>query len=245
MAAGKKLRYRFYREHKYLSFAVSELERTIAKVDFTSLGQVVELRQRFEGLMALMSGHAEHEDKAIHPLLKVKSPKVYETIEREHERHAKAIQNLKVALDKIDPAGEESDVVITQGYQFYLSFRKFVGINLEHLDHEETVIMPEIHKHYTDQELKELVEFKTYKIMTVDEMVNMLRILFPAMNLQDKEAFLRDIQESEPVKFSKAWPRVSLDISEREKAELIRKLDIQLSSSSSLLNTEEAKPCRE
>lgn len=34
------LRYRFYREHKYLSYQVSKLEGFIARVDFTDVAQV-------------------------------------------------------------------------------------------------------------------------------------------------------------------------------------------------------------
>jgi hemerythrin-like domain-containing protein len=226
------LRYRFYREHKYLSYEVSKLEGFIARVDFTDAEQVKALKQRFEWFMDLMQGHADHEDNAIHPLLKDKNPQMYEDIALDHKALFGFIERLKVALDRIDPRKAESVDLINQGYQFYLSFRKFVGINLEHLDHEETVIMPEIQKHYTDRELKELVEFKTYKIMTSDEMIDMMQELFPQMNLQDKEALLRDIQESEFEKFLQAWNGIALKIDEKERMELIKQLDIKAPSCS-------------
>lgn len=228
--AASALRYRFYREHKYLSYEISKLERFIARVNFTDVAQVKSLKQKFEGFMDLMQGHAEHEDNAIHSLLKDKNPKMYEGITLDHKALFEFIERLKVALDRIDLQKGESVDLINQGYRFYLSFRKFVGINLEHLDHEETVIMPEIQKHYTDRELKELVEFKTYKVMTPDEMINMMQELFPQMNLQDKEALLRDIQESELEKFLQAWNGVAPKIDERDRMELMKQLDIKAPS---------------
>ena len=226
------LRYRFYREHKYLSYEVSKLEGFIARVNFTDVAQVTVLKQKFEGFMDLMQGHADHEDNAIHPLLRDKNPQMYEDIALAHRAHFEFIEKLRVALERIDPQKNESADLISQGYQFYLSFRSFVGINLKHLDHEETVLMPEIQKHYTDRELKELVEFKTYKVMTPDEMVYMMQELFPQMNLQDKEALLRDIQESEFEKFLQAWNGIAPEINERDRVELIRKLDIKVPSGS-------------
>lgn len=226
------LRYRFYREHKYLSNEISKLEGFIARVNFTDVEQVQVLKQRFAEFMDLMKGHAEHEDNAIHPLLKDKNPQMYESIALDHKAHFEFLEKLKLALDTIDPQRNASVDVINQGYQFYLSFRKFVGINLEHLNHEETVIMPEIQKYYTDRELKELVEFKTYKIMTSDEMIDMILELFPQMNLQDKEALLRDMQESEFEKFLQAWNGIAPAINGRDRVELMRMLDIKVPSKS-------------
>lgn len=221
------LRYRFYREHKYLSNEISKLEGFIARVNFTDVEQVQTLKQRFEEFMDLMEGHADHEDNAIHTLLKDKNPKMYESITLDHKAHFEFLDKLKFSLDRIDPKSNADVDMISEGYQFYLAFRKFVGMNLEHLNHEETIIMPEIHKHYTDRELKELVEFKTYKVMTSDEMIGMMRELFPQMNLQDKEALLKDIQESEFEKFIQAWNGIVSEINERDRVELIRKLAIQ------------------
>jgi hypothetical protein len=77
-----------------------------------------------------------------------------------------------------------------------------VGENLLHLHEEETKILPELQRLYTDEELR-CVEDATYKIMTCEQMIDMLRILFPHMNALDKESFLEDIKLSQPEKFEK------------------------------------------
>lgn len=86
-------------------------------------------------------------------------------------------------------------------------YRKFVGDNLLHLHQEETLILPELHRLYTDEELKK-VEAKTYAIMTVEELVEMMEHLFPHFNPQDRYAFLQDIKDCQPDKFALAWQEI-------------------------------------
>ncbi len=93
---------------------------------------------------------------------------------------------------------------IEAGYQFYLVYRKFVGDNILHLHEEETKLLPELQRLCTDEELR-AIEHPIYDLMTVDEMVEMLQVLFPHMNFSDKCAFLTDIKLAEPQKFLQLW----------------------------------------
>lgn len=219
-------RYRLYREHKFVSIQVSDLERFIAKIDFTDPKQIAEVKSQLDGIIGLMENHAKHEDERIHPLLKKKAPALIEKIESEHRDHKPIFDDLKKRLIEIESAKEE-DRKIELGYQFYLAYRKFVAINLAHLDEEENVIMPEIQKHYTDQEIREAVDFPVYGIMSAEDMVGMVTVLFPTMNIDDKKAFLRDLNDSQPAKFREAWPKIAPILDEGERAKLIANLDIQ------------------
>ena len=93
------------------------------------------------------------------------------------------------------------------GYQLYLAFRKFSGENLLHLHEEETVILPELQRLYSDEELS-TVEFATYNIMSADDLVEMLAVLFPHMDANDKKVFLLDIKACDPTKFAVVWSRI-------------------------------------
>jgi len=86
------------------------------------------------------------------------------------------------------------------GYTLYLTYRKFAADNLIHLHEEETKILPELQRLYTDDELRQ-VEAPTYEKMTPEEMIGMMQALFPHMNPSDKSAFLSDIQKLQPEKF--------------------------------------------
>ncbi len=194
-------RYKFYREHKYVSFALSDLEKKVAKADFCQKEEIEQIALEFKGVIEMLQGHAEYEDRALHTLLKAKNSPVYKSVEADHAAYGGMLENLEKLLNEaLEAEGEE--LQIEAGYRFYLHLRKFVGDNLIHLHEEETIILPELQRLYSDGELKK-VEAATYKIMTVEELAHMLRVLFPHMNPSDRKAFLSDIRECEPEKFAR------------------------------------------
>ena len=219
------MRYKFYREHKYVSFALSELERLIARTDFRSPTQVEKIGEEFASLAQILEGHAHYENERLHELLRKKGSKIHLDIEGDHEQQNDLLQQLESLLKKLlEPQEEEQQ--IEWGYQFYLSYRKFVADNLTHLHEEETIILPELQRLYTDEELRE-VEFQTYQLMTPEQMVDMMEILFPHINPTDRKAFLTDIKACQPEKFSTAWSQIQSKIPLEEQGELTNLLLLQ------------------
>ena len=196
-------RYQFYREHKYVSFVLNDLERLVAKTDFRIPAQVEKIEEEFNSMVQLLRSHAEYEDSKLHPLLQKKGSSIFQEAQEDHEHHDILFQTLQRLLEQIKTAPEEQ-LQIALGYQFYLNFRKFVGENLQHLHEEETRILPELQRLYSDDELRS-VEAETYKQMTVEELIHMLQVLFPHFNSSDRHAFLSDIQEVAPEKFPCVW----------------------------------------
>jgi chaperonin cofactor prefoldin len=218
------MRYKFYREHKYVSFRFDELERLIAKTDFRRDEELNKIKQAFEELIGLLAAHAHYEDTALHVLLKQKNSEVYKHIEEDHEHLDEQITSLRNLLAKIGEACTENGKV-EAGYQFYLWFRKFSGDNLLHLHEEETIILPELQWLYSDEELKK-VEAATYNIMTTDQLIHMMQELFPQMNPSDWEAFLTDIRDAVPAKFVEAWNGIKLIMTLDQQKYFIKKLNI-------------------
>lgn len=196
-------RYQFYREHKYVSFALNDLERKVAQADFRDPEQTQKIAEEFNGVVEMLEGHAAYENEKLHVLLEKKGSDVFKHAEEDHLHYAKTIENLKLLLGKIADTSDAEER-IECGYQFYLAFRKFVGENLLHLHEEETQILPELQRLYSDEELR-AIEFQTYEIMTPAQLVEMLELLFPRMNPVDKQAFLKDIKDSQPEKFIEVW----------------------------------------
>ena len=87
------------------------------------------------------------------------------------------------------------------------------------------MILPELQRLYTDEELRQ-VEARTYAEMTPEDMVGMMRVLFPHMNPSDRLAFLSDIQSLQPEKFSAAWQGIAPKIEKDEKASLMQQLQL-------------------
>lgn len=223
-------RYRLYREHKFLRAILSDLENRIARADFTDLSQVLEIKNKLEDIFGIMEGHAKHENEIIHVLLRVKGSPMVDAIEADHKNHKAKFEALRVMLSEIlniREAGNEVEL-IAKGYEFYIAYRKFIAFDLQHINEEETVIMPELQKYYSDEELKEKIDFPVYEQMSSDDMIEMMVVLFPHMNIDDKEHFLSDLQESQPTKFLEAWKGITPRINVIERSALAEKLQLEV-----------------
>lgn len=216
-------RYQFYREHKYVSFVLNDLERLIAKTDFRNSSQVEKIETEFQDMVQMLHGHAEYEDTKLHPLLEEKGSSIFQEAQKDHEDHDAVFQYLQLLLDQIKAAADEHQQ-IGLGYQFYLNYRKFVGENLHHLHEEETQILPELQRLYNDDELR-TVEAETYRQMSVGELIHMMQVLFPHFNPSDRQAFLDDIQQAVPEKFIPIWEVIKESIDLDEQSHLMHFLE--------------------
>lgn len=212
------MRYRFYREHKFVSAALNDLERLIARADFCSTKDLTEVQRAFSATTQMLKQHADYENARIHQLLRSKNSGLYQALEHEHAKQEKDILALAMLLDAIErePAGEER---IEKGYVLYLAYRKFVAENLLHLHEEETVLLPELQRLYSDQELAAVSNI-AYEQMMPKHMVEMVKGLFPYMNKYDRRAFLSNMQVQQPQKFAEAWPAISPLLKNEEQSEL-------------------------
>jgi hypothetical protein len=60
------------------------------------------------------------------------------------------------------------------------------------------------------------IEHPIYNVMTVEEMIEMVQVLFPHMNFSDKCAFLVDIKLAEPQKFLQLWDKANYFLAAEE-----------------------------
>jgi hemerythrin-like domain-containing protein len=192
-------RYRFYREHKFLTFLLFELERMIAKSDFRNQSEINQIKESLLSLGAIMAGHAAFENRAIHTLLCNKGSTAHQAIEAEHENHDFKYNELQQMIDRIF-ANSNAIQREESGYQFYLQFRHFVSLHLSHFHQEETVIMPLLQQLYSDEQLR-LVEFNTFNHMTPVQMTDMITVLSPHMNPSDRAFFIGELKTAEPLKW--------------------------------------------
>jgi hypothetical protein len=229
-SADKKdnlMRYKFYREHKYVSHCLNTLERLIAKTDFTILEELKHVQNEFDKLKQMLEGHAQYENDCLHPLLTEKQSSVPAHILTEHQNLDKEFEAIQAKINIISTSVTQEEK-IEAGYQLYIRFRQFVGENLIHLHEEETLILPELQRLYTDDELR-AVEFRNYNQMSAEDLISMMEELFPQMNPSDRIVFLDDIKVCDPVKFEVLWEGIQSKIAAKERADIIRKLNIQYS----------------
>ena len=195
------MRYQFYREHKYVSSSLNDLERLIARTDFCDSTALAAVSSSFEALSEMLKGHAYYENERLHALLKQKNSPVstYAHIEEDHVEQDRQLLEIEQLIREISLEPTDTKK-IERGYHLYLTYRKFVSDNLAHLHEEETQILPALQKLYSDAELQQ-VEASSYREMTPEQMIEMINVLFPHMNKHDQQAFLSDIRTLEPEKF--------------------------------------------
>lgn len=216
------MRYQFYREHKYVSAALNNVERLIAKTDFCKLEEVVSVYEAFQELKEMLQGHAEYENERLHTLLKNRNSVVYAHVEEDHAQQDAQLQEIQNLIEDVAEATSDQEKTFA-GYKLYLTYRKFVAENLLHLHEEETVILPELQRLYTDEELRQ-VEAQSYAEMSSENMVEMMQVLFPHMNSADRFAILSDIQSLQPEKFAAAWQGIAPTIEKNEQMQLTKQL---------------------
>jgi iron-sulfur cluster repair protein YtfE (RIC family) len=210
--------YRLYREHKFVTFTLFQLEQLIAKTDFCSDAQVETVLRGLNDLTNMMIGHAEHEEAAIHPLLANKGSTSHHIVEADHKEHEETLQMLIVEASVVGDIPDPIECTET-AYHFYLNYRLFVSEVLQHLYYEETQLLPELQRLYSAEELRN-IEAPTYNEMAPEHMVDMINVLFPHMNVDDKQSFLNDIQKLEPEKFQVVWEAIAPQFNDFERKAL-------------------------
>jgi hypothetical protein len=214
------MRYKFYREHKFISATLNDVAESIARADFSSDADTKEVLIKFEALRAILGAHTHYEDVVLHKLLREKNSTVQAPAEADHQHYkallATFVQDLQAILASTDSAQR-----IDQGDAFYLSFRKFASDNLRHLCEEEEIILPELRRLYSNKELCK-VECSPYE--SNEQIASLMKNHFPHMNPNDREAFLTDIKACDPAKFAVAWESIQATLEPSERANLTKKL---------------------
>ncbi len=216
-----KNRYRLYREHKYIFYVFSELLRLASTLDLSITESLVKFKNELKKLELLLQSHAEYEEGRIHLILKNKNSALFNEAEHQHQDQKLYFEKIKEKINLIDEAKENEPHFLS--YEIYLDLRNFFSENLNHFDYEERIIMPELQRLLSDDEIREIDQI-SYRQMLPEQMVDMMEVLFPHMNCEDRFTFLNDIKDCEPKKFELAWNGIDSLFDENEKNNLMKLL---------------------
>lgn len=221
-------RYCFYRVHKFMSALLSDFEQKVAVADFTNAEDVTKITKGFSEIKKFVFDHAKYEDNTLHQPLRDHKSKVHEIIEKEHHDYSAIFEKMESVLQDIQNSQNDINRCKQKGYEFYLEYRNFCGINLQHLYEEETLVLPELQQLCSDEEMRK-VGTGIYNIINSEQIFGMLKASFPKFNYWDKEAFLLDIKLSQPDKFSEIWPKIEEIVSAEDMDRLRNFLDMPAS----------------
>jgi hypothetical protein len=195
-----------YRDiHKGIRSEMFAAVTTAGCLDPADVPGAADLAARVEGLVRLLREHAEHEDRAIQPLLEQHLPDLAARIADDHERIERRLDEL-VDLARI--AGRAAVDGRGRLHRLYVELASFTGAYLEHQDVEERVVMPALDE-AVGVEAVGGIHAAIIAAIPPEEMARSLSVMMPAMNIDDRSELLGGMQAGAPPEaFAAVWDLV-------------------------------------
>lgn len=215
------MRKNFYSHvHRFMRQFLADFGATLAKTDFSDAEQTASLKKNFADFVKLSDLHAAHEDKIYHPLIQEKDPTLFQQMESEHKALDEKLKLLSEKLDCAMEVGLSEEEQHARGEQCYLDYTAYMIEYFTHLLQEELILMPTLQTHYSDDHLR-AVTLNTYNRMSPEQIIGMLKGLYPHLNRYQKQVFLDDIYAGFPEKFAKVFPEILKDVTNTRERQLI------------------------
>ena len=172
----------------------------------------------------LLTGHAEHEDAAIQPVLEARLPDLAERIEVDH-------LTLEARMDElVEMATEAASLTVadpgSKMHRIYLALGSFTSDYLRHQDVEERVVMPSLEAAVGVPEVLTIHQ-AILAGMPPEEMAKGLAVMIPAMNIDDRTTLLGGMRAGAPAEvFNGVWSLVGSVLDPDDFRSLARRLDL-------------------
>ena len=182
--------------HKGIRLALSDLLVRLGQADFADEAAARELLGALRRQLVLSAGHLHHEEVEIHGALEARAPGATLTLEADHDHHRRAFETLEAAIAGVEaaPAAERA----APARQLYLAFSQFAAADFAHMAEEELVVLPLLHRLFTDEELIGM-EARIVGAIQPDKMFDYLKLMIPAMNPAERAHFLAFVRAGAPV----------------------------------------------
>lgn len=127
--------------HKGLRWEMGRVMAALGSAQFSapSAAGVVE---KLELFLQTIDKHTHHEDELIAPLLRLHYPDKFLTWQGEHRKLEAFEATLREQIEDVRDSGPSDPMIESKGLSLYRAFARFAAATLEHLDMEETLIMP-------------------------------------------------------------------------------------------------------
>ncbi len=147
----------FRQIHKGLRALLFDSSLRLQQTDFEQEEKPLMAIKQVQLALMLFDGHAEVEDNMILPLIHRYNPALIESFNAEHHEDEKLAKEICESVSLWLEAKTEVDK-IRAGAVLVWRFNGFVAFNLAHMNREEKELNPVLWAHYSDMELRQLVQ---------------------------------------------------------------------------------------
>ena len=140
----------FHHYHHHLKAEVFECSMQITQTDFHAFADLDVLLKRLNEAVQLFITHSDNEKKYVLPLVFDCEPSIWDAFQQEYVKEALLIQNLEHAIIAINSAKTPFDISFS-AKRLQHSFYQFAMLTLEHISKEEELLLPILHRYYSDE----------------------------------------------------------------------------------------------
>ncbi len=126
----------------------------IGAADASDKAEMLRLIQRIEDHLTMCSAHLHDENSVLHVALDARRPGASAHAAEDHDDHLHSFAEVRTLLERIAVAVDDERAELLTA--LYRRFALFVAHDLEHMDHEERVLLPDLQDAFSDAELQEL-----------------------------------------------------------------------------------------
>jgi Hemerythrin HHE cation binding domain len=211
-----------YRDiHKGIRSELFAVTEQAGRLDSSDGDDRVALACHVRSVIDLLVGHAEHEDRVVHPVLATHLPAFAEKIAADHTGLDARLQFLGAAVDGLVESASRGD-----GHRLYMELASFTSEYLEHQDLEERAVMPALDGAVGTEAVIALQDAIIASIPP-DEMGRSLAIMLPAMNVDDRAELLTGMRAGAPAPvFQGVWSLARSVLSAYDHAALAARLGL-------------------
>lgn len=137
--------------HKGLRTLLYDTAAMIQRTDFSQPSAAATVN-RVHWVMDMFDEHARHEDQYLLPLAFKNNEALATEFEKEHEVDHRLSEDLRSSIKAWLLASSDSERAAT-GQAIFYAFNEFIAFNLYHMNKEENVLLLNLWKYYTDEDL--------------------------------------------------------------------------------------------
>lgn len=140
--------------HKGIRAAHMRCLVSIGAADASDEAEIGHLIARIEDHLTMCNAHLHDENSVLHIALEARRPGASAHAAEDHDDHLRSFAEVRALLERIAVAAPADRAPLLG--DLYRRFALFVAHDLEHMDHEERVLLPDLQDVFTDAELQEL-----------------------------------------------------------------------------------------